>query len=277
MKTPADSNSRLNWASNSSTDVFDKKFPYSNMVGNLQFADITTRGDISYATSVIAGYKNHHSIAHCNAVKLVAKYLKGTKDYKIRLGGTKTTGVLTAYTNADFAVDTDDRKLRTGYVLYYNNGPIAWGSKKQSCIATSTTHVEYIALYTTTKEVVWCRRLLAALGHVQYSPTVIYTNSQSAMRLALNLESHARTKYIDIKFHYTRDEIVARSIHCKYVPSLLQVADLFTKALHPDQFTKLRSMLLITNDDKRLIEPPYILHFSYISIRVGVVIIANLK
>jgi hypothetical protein len=256
MKTPADSNSRLNWASNSCTDVFDKKFPYSNMVGSLQFVAITTQGDISYATSIVAGYKNHPSIVHCNAVKRVAKYLKGTKDYKIRLGGTKTTRVLTAYTDADFAADTDDRKSRTGYVLYYNNGPIAWGSKKQSCVATSITHAEYIALYTATKEVVWCRRLLAALGQVQYSPTVIYTDSQSAMRLALNPKFHARTKHIDIKFHYTRDEIVARSIHCKYVPSLLQVVDLFTKPLHPDQFTKLRSMLLITNDDKRLIEPP---------------------
>jgi hypothetical protein len=140
MKTPADPNSKLSRASNSSVENFDTKFPYSNMVGTLQFAAITTRRDVSYATSAVAAYKNHPTQAHCNAVKRIAKYLKGTQHFKIRLGGTKQNGVLSAYTDADFAADSDDRKSRTGYVIYYNNGPIAWGSKKQSCVATSTTH-----------------------------------------------------------------------------------------------------------------------------------------
>ena len=68
------------------------------------------------------------------------------------------------------------------YVLYFNNGPVAWGSKNQSCVPTSTTHAEYIALYTVTKEVIWCCRLLADLGFAQTELTVIYTDSQSALR-----------------------------------------------------------------------------------------------
>jgi hypothetical protein len=76
------------------------------------------------------------------------------------------------------------------------------------------------------------------------------------MKLALNPEFHTRTKHINIKIHYTRDEIVARSIHCKFVPSSLQVADIFTKPLTPDQFNKLRSMLLVTDEDQRFLHPP---------------------
>ena len=59
-----------------------------------------------------------------------------------------------AYTEADYGVDHMDQKSRSGYVLYFNNGLVAWGSKKQSCVATSTTHVEYIALYIVTKGLV---------------------------------------------------------------------------------------------------------------------------
>jgi hypothetical protein len=49
--------------------------------------------------------------------------------------------------------------------------------------------------------VIWCRHLLAAIGEAQSGPTIIYSDSQSAMRLAVNLEFYANTKHIDIKYH----------------------------------------------------------------------------
>jgi hypothetical protein len=128
--------------------------------------------------------------------------------------------------------------------LFFNNGPVAWGSKKQSCVATSTTHAEYIALYTVTKEVIWCRRLLADLGFAQTSPTVIYTDSQSALRLAMNPEFHAQTKHIDIKYHYTREQILLQSIQLQYINTHVQLADILTKPLTPEQFRRLRDSLL---------------------------------
>ena len=153
-------------------------------------------------------------------------------------------GVLTAYTDADYGAHPMDRKSRTGYVLYFNNGPVAWGSKKQSCVATSTTHAEYIALYVVTKEVIWCRRLLADLGFAQTEPTVIYTDSQSALRLAMNPEFHAHTKHIDIKYHYTREQILLQSIQLQYVNTYAQLADILMKPLTPEQFRRLRASML---------------------------------
>ena len=163
---------------------------------------------------------------------------------KLILGGLTGNGVLTAYTDADYGADSVDRKSRSGYILYFNNGPVAWGSKKQSCVATSTTRAGYIALYVVTKEVIWCRRLLADLGFAQTEPTVIYTDSQSALRLAMNHEFRAHTKHIDIKYHYTREQILLQSIRLQYVNTHAQLADILTKQLTPDQFHKLRANLL---------------------------------
>lgn len=246
VTTPADPNSRLPVATNSDLLHSAESFPFLNMIGSCQFAAITTRSDIAYATNAVATSKRQGlpTTAQCNAVKRIGRYLKGTKHLKLILGGLTGNGVLTAYTDADYGADSVDRKSRSGYILYFNNGPVAWGLKKQSCVATSTTHAEYIALYVVTKEVIWCRRLLADLGFAQTAPTVIYTDSQSALRLAMNPEFHAHTKHIDIKYHYTREQILLQSIRLQYVNTHEQLADILTKPLTPDQFRRLRASLL---------------------------------
>jgi len=246
VATPADPSSRISAVMSSGVIQSLVEFPFLNMIGSCQFAAITTRCDIAYATNAVATSKRQGlpTATQCNAIKRIGRYLKGTKHFKLVLGGLTGNGILTAFTDADYGADHLDRKSRTGYILFFNNGPVAWGSKKQSCVATSTTHAEYIALYTVTKEVIWCRRLLADLGFTQTSPTVIYTDSQSALRLAMNPEFHAQTKHIDIKYHYTREQILLQSIQLQYINTHVQLADILTKPLTPEQFRRLRDSLL---------------------------------
>jgi hypothetical protein len=61
---------------------------------------------------------------------------------------------LEAYADADYAGDVTDRKSRTGTLLLLNRTPVTWCSRKQACVATSTTESEYIAASSTTKDVV---------------------------------------------------------------------------------------------------------------------------
>ena len=112
-----------------------------------------------------------------------------------------------------------------------------------------------MALYTATKEVIWCRDLLSPIGEIQSRPTVMYCDSQSTMRLALNPEFHANTKHIDIKFHYTRKEIIRQSIHLKYINIVKQRVDILTKAITPYQFRKLCILNLI-HDNDHFLRPP---------------------
>jgi hypothetical protein len=55
---------------------------------------------------------------------------------------------------------------------------------------------------------------------------------------------HSRTKHIDIRHHYIRDEIKNKAIAISYVESAKQQADIFTKALGKQVFIPLRDSIM---------------------------------
>jgi hypothetical protein len=116
-------------------------------------------------------------------------------------------GVLLAFSDSDFAGDSEDRRSTTGNIFIFNGGPVSWRSQKQKCVALSTAESEYIAASMATKEVVWVRRLLMEIGCQQNNSTPLFCDNQSAIRLVYNPEFPQRTKDIDVKFHHIRDII----------------------------------------------------------------------
>ena len=63
-----------------------------------------------------------------------------------------------------------------------------------------------------------CRALLASIGISQTKPNAIFTDNQSAMRLAVNPEFHSRTKHVALKFHFLCEQLVLCSIEIHYLP-----------------------------------------------------------
>jgi len=127
-----------------------------------------------------------------------------------------------AYCDADYAeLDIDDRKSRFGYILMLNGGSVSWGSRKQPCIATSTTEAEYIATNVATQEIIWLCRLLHDLRYFQTGPTILYNDNQAAIHLIRNPEFHQRTMHIDVKLHKIREAEAQEKIHiyhlCQYI------------------------------------------------------------
>ena len=218
-------------------------FPYHTIVGCLQFACIGTRPDLSYSVSVAAKYCSNPSLAHCNALRRILKYLAGSLNLGISLSGNDHPLSLTAYCDADFAMDLDDRKSRSGFILFVNHGPVFWASRKQASCASSTTEAEYLAASSTTKEIIWHRRLLNSLGKPPLSPTPLFTDNQSALRLIKNPEFHRRTKHIDVQYHVIREAFLADLLLPSFVSSHDQLADIFTKALPKESFQRLRHQL----------------------------------
>ena len=64
------------------------------------------------------------------------------------------------YTDADWAGDIEKRKSTSGFIFLLGNGAISWGSKKQACVALSTTEAEYVALSQATREAIWLQKLM---------------------------------------------------------------------------------------------------------------------
>jgi len=102
---------------------------------------------------------------------------------------------------------------------------------------------EYMALLHALKEQIWIHKLLKELGYDVSNQNTIYTDSQSAIVLAQNPEHHARTKHIDIQYHFVENCVEDGTLHLEYCPTEDMVADGLTKALGPERHKKLARMM----------------------------------
>ncbi len=206
---------------------------------SLMYAATATRPDISFAVGVLSKFNSKPSEAHLTAAKRVIRYLKGTTDIALRYSKT-VDGNLTGYSDADWAGDLDDRHSTTGNLFMMAGGAISWASKKQATVALSTAEAEYVALSAATQEIVWLRRLLTDLKVLPDGPTTLMGDNQGAIAIAKNPVAHARTKHIDIRYHYIREAVQEGMIELCYCPTNEMVADLLTKPLPKGKFVELR-------------------------------------
>ncbi len=210
------------------------------------YAANTTRPDIKYAVGQVAKFAQNPGSEHWSAVKLILAYLKGTVDYGICFSGSISSGVLSAYSDADYAGCLQTRRSTTGYVLMLNGGPVAWTSRRQQGVATSTTESEYTAAFEATKETVWVRNLLSHVGTAQTLPTKLHCDNQSAIKMVHNPEFHSRTKHIDVHLHFIREKQDDKTIAIQYISTHDQLADIFTKPLRRVAFEKQRDGLAVS-------------------------------
>ena len=120
----------------------------------------------------------------------------------------------------------------SGYVILIDGGAISWCSKKQELITLSTTEAEYIAATHTAKELIWFQCLFGEVFQPLKHPIVLHSDNQSAIALAHSQgQFHARTKHIDVRWHFIRYSIENGSIELIYCPTEDMTADLLTKPL----------------------------------------------
>jgi len=165
-------------------------------------------------------------------VKCVLRYLKGTRNYKLTYGGLDhlLNDELSIYCDADWASE-GDRKSISGYVITIVGGTVAWSSKKQSTVGLSTGEAEYIAATHVAKQVLWHRSLLHELNFPLPNTSTILSDNQAALAIARHPEFHARTKHINIAYHFLRDLVENGTIDMIYISTECNLADLFTKGL----------------------------------------------
>jgi hypothetical protein len=135
-----------------------------------------------------------------------------------------------AYTDSNHASHVNQHSI-SGNIFLYDGTAIAWSSHKQPLIALSSTEAEYIAAASAAREITWLRSVVGELGNLPPSPTPLYCDNQSAIALAKNGLMNARTKHIDLRYHYVHDTIETGLISLSYVHTNDQVADALTKAL----------------------------------------------
>ncbi|PPQ83944.1 hypothetical protein CVT24_005864 [Panaeolus cyanescens] len=225
-----------------------EKTLYREIIGSLMYLSVMTRPDITYAVSILSQYLENPHTTHLIASKRVLRYLKGTKSLRLVLGGTDFS--VKGYSDANFATDMHRHSI-SGFTFSAGGGAISWSSKKQSLVTTSSTESEYVALTHACKEVLWLRGLMSEIlngvGLSSYAqtlkPTTLYCDNQGAIALSVNPVYHARTKHIDIHFHFVRQTINTGDVEVKHVRTDKMIADIFTKPLARVKFEEFRKLL----------------------------------
>jgi hypothetical protein len=178
----------------------------------------------------------------------VLRYTKGTRELGISFSGLEKRQKVEGYVDSDYAGDRTDRRSTYGSVFMLLGGPLAWYSRKQRSVSTSTTEAEYVALCQGSKEAVWLRDLLRELGFAQFlgssKEVQIYSDNQGCIALAKNPEDHARSKHIDVQYHYTRQLVEYGKIKLDYCPTEDMLADVLTKPLGFRMFSSLVQRLM---------------------------------
>jgi hypothetical protein len=138
---------------------------------------------------------------------------------------------LSAFSDADWAGDIDDRHSTGDFAIFVGPNLVSWSARKQATVSRSSTEAEYKALANATAELIWVEALLAELGvRLKQKPT-IWCDNLGATYLSVNPVFHARTKHTEIDFHFVRERVAKNQLAIRFVSSNDQVADGFTKSL----------------------------------------------
>jgi hypothetical protein len=218
--------------------------PYRSAIGMLLYIALGTRPDIAFAVAKLSQYCANPGVKHWQAVKFLARYLKGTRTHGI-LYAKSGSMAIDAHTDADHASDNSDRKSISGNTVMIGKAPISWRTCKQKCVALSTMEAELIALSLTVTEVLFWRNLLQEIGIDQPNPTTIFADNQSSIAYAKNRGSLGRAKHISLRAHFVKDELSKGKIQITYVKTSDNVADIFTKALPRLPFERHRNRLSV--------------------------------
>jgi len=186
---------------------------YADLVGSLLYLSTTTTPDIAFAVGVLSRFMSCPEEDHMPLQGLV---------------------------DADWAGDIDGRRSTTGFVFTCNGGAIAWASKRQSPVATSTAEAENVASAMATKEALWLRKLLSALSF-DGGAVAMMEDNQSCLALVNNPQATGRTKHVDVAYHMARDYQARGDVAFYFLPSAEMPADGLTRPLPSPAFTAFRA------------------------------------
>jgi len=217
---------------------------YREAVGSLMWLVTMTRPDIANAVRAVARHSHNPTERHWKAVLKIIEYLLGSKE----LGITYERGYgldLVLFTDSNYAEKADDRRSVSGIAVLLCCAVVAWASVTQKVLAVSTTEAEYISTGDGVKEGLFAKGVLCFLvPQLSEKCFDVCVDNAGAISLANNPLSSARTKHIDVRFHFLRELVRSKTIEVVYVPTKFQHADILTKPLTGEGFVMHRGVLM---------------------------------
>ncbi|GJZ60327.1 hypothetical protein Tco_0616143 [Tanacetum coccineum] len=148
----------------------------------------------------------------------------------------KGMGVETiVYADSDHTGDYFDRKSISGVCTFMGCCLTSWFSKKQTALAISTTEAEYVSTEKACQQALWMKQALVDYD-IKLDDIPVLCDNKGAIDLSKNPVLHSRTKHIEIRHHFLRDNVQKGNISIEKVSSEDNIANILTKPLKREPF-----------------------------------------
>ena len=215
---------------------------FRKLVGILNYVATATRLDVAFATNQLARSQTSPMQRHLKAAFQVVAYLRDTSS--LGLHYSKGSGfVLEAFTDANLTTHDPSFRSMTGAVLEVLGAAIAWISRKEDRITTSTCDSESVAAMTTVQYIEHARDLLEELGQLQEWSTNLYCDNTATVSLSHDPVAHKKSVQLTRPMAYVREKTRYGVVNPLHVRTNDQAADFLTKALPTAAFKTCRDLV----------------------------------
>ena len=235
----------------------EMNFNYRQAVGELIFAMVTCRPDISFPLIKLSQFSQNPAREHYLAVRDIFRYLHSTIDKGIYYWrktanhhfpeeplptvqhqthnsehvNNDSPDKLVAMVDSDWAGDSQHRKSVTGMVLKIANGAILYKTKYQETVALSSTEAEFAAACEAGKSILYVRSILDEINVAQHEATTLHIDNNGALLMGNAQQPTRRTKHVEVKKFAILDWVQHDLMIMKRVATVDNAADALTKSL----------------------------------------------
>ena len=233
-------------------------FTYKQGIGELLYAMVTCRPDISYPLIKLSQYSTKPARIHFEALRTMYQYLKDTKEEGIhywrkeprmdcpdapvptpltdyvnytpdKCKNTSQPDVYNVHVDASYSSDITHRTSVTGIIGQLAGGTISYKTKFQDTIALSSTEAEFIAACDAGKNCLYIRSILDDLDIPQEHATLVYEDNKAAIGMANAGRPTKRTKHVDTRYFALQSWVEQDLILLKSIPTKDNSSDALTK------------------------------------------------
>jgi len=212
---------------------------YGSLIGSLIYPVPCSRPDMATAVGLLARMLTFPTIDALAAAHRCLNYFVRTLHRGITFDGSRGPA-LEAYVDSDWNVSHST----TGFVVLLAGAPISYSSKRQQCIALSSTEAEVMAASQAATEIAYLREIVRDLGLWQSAPTVLKVDNTGAIELAKERKVTNRSRHIARRHLKVREYVADGIIAVTHVATVDNAADIFTKPLEAAPFNKHRVFLM---------------------------------